>query len=288
MIEFGKTLRAAREAKGYSISQVAEMTHLLSAVIDGLEREDFTHIPAPIYGRGFVRLYCEAVGLDAKPLVALFMAKMTGAVPEPVTPPPAAAPVVDEPPPPTPAAPEPEPEQPVVPSAPVLPEPREAEPPPRAFHLPPRQAQPDLFNPEPPPPLPTQAPQPAEPPQTENEAPQESHATLSRYSVPLKTEPSFHLPSISIPPRVWRLGALGLGGLAVLVLLGFGLRALYRATTEPADTRPTAEDTIEQTSVATAQPSAPAPAATVPAAEKTALPPSAPRQVQKIPPLYFD
>ena len=111
MIEFGKTLRSAREAKGYTVSQVAEMTHLKSSVVEGLENEDFSMIAAPIYGRGFVKLYCEAVGLEPKPLVDEFMAIMNGereiAIKErPVAEPPAAAepPPPPPPPPPTPAS----------------------------------------------------------------------------------------------------------------------------------------------------------------------------------------
>lgn len=73
MIPFGKTLRDAREAKGISISQIAETTHMLSSIVQDLENEDFTRIVAPIYGRGFVKLYCEVVGLDPKPLIAEFM-----------------------------------------------------------------------------------------------------------------------------------------------------------------------------------------------------------------------
>lgn len=73
MIEFGKTLREAREAKGLSIAQVAESTHMMSQIVEGLENEDFSRIVAPIYGRGFVKLYCEAVGLDPKELTAAFM-----------------------------------------------------------------------------------------------------------------------------------------------------------------------------------------------------------------------
>ena len=68
MIEFGKTLRAAREAKGLSVAQLAEMTHMTPARVEELETENFASIPAAIYGRGFVRLYCSAVGLDPKPL----------------------------------------------------------------------------------------------------------------------------------------------------------------------------------------------------------------------------
>lgn len=73
MIEFGKTLRAARESKGLEPGQIAERTHMMTQVVEGLENEDFSKIVAPIYGRGFVKLYCEAVGLDPKPLVEAFM-----------------------------------------------------------------------------------------------------------------------------------------------------------------------------------------------------------------------
>ena len=74
MIEFGKTLRTAREAKGLTTAQVAEATHMMPQVVEGLEKEDFSRIVAPIYGRGFVRLYCEAVGIDSQPLLDTFMA----------------------------------------------------------------------------------------------------------------------------------------------------------------------------------------------------------------------
>ena len=73
MIEFGKTLRTAREAKGLTPGQIAERTHMMIQVVEGLENEDFSRIVAPIYGRGFVKLYCEAVGLEPKPLVDAFM-----------------------------------------------------------------------------------------------------------------------------------------------------------------------------------------------------------------------
>ena len=74
MIEFGETLRKTREQKGLTTSQVAQTTHLLVQQIEALEREDFSKIAAPIYGRGFVKLYCEALGLDHKPFVEEFMA----------------------------------------------------------------------------------------------------------------------------------------------------------------------------------------------------------------------
>ena len=76
-MSFGQTLRTAREAKGLTTSELAARTHLLVQIVEGLENEDFRRIPAPIYGRGFVKLYCEVVGIDPKPLQAEFMALYT-------------------------------------------------------------------------------------------------------------------------------------------------------------------------------------------------------------------
>jgi cytoskeletal protein RodZ len=105
MIEFGKTLREAREAKGYSISQLAEATHLMHQIVQDLENENFSKIAAPIYGRGFVKLYCEAVGLDPVPLVAEYMAIQNGEREATIR----VRSVAPPPPPPPPPAPEPAP-----------------------------------------------------------------------------------------------------------------------------------------------------------------------------------
>ena len=104
MIEFGKTLRTARESKGLTTGQVAEKTHMMIQMVEGPENEDFSRIVAPIYGRGFVKLYCEVVGLEPKPLVDAFMEIYSGsrgasaAKPASATPPPASTkPVATEP-----------------------------------------------------------------------------------------------------------------------------------------------------------------------------------------------
>ena len=72
-MSLGNTLRTAREACGLTTSELAARTHMLVQIVEGLENEDFRRIPAPIYGRGFIKLYCEAVDLDPKPLQAEFM-----------------------------------------------------------------------------------------------------------------------------------------------------------------------------------------------------------------------
>ena len=125
MSSFGETLRTAREAKGLTCSQVAAQTHMLVQIVEEMEREDFHRIPAPIYGRGFVRLFAECVGLDPVPLVREFMdiyeGRRTPAVSvrevpaDPVPPP--VQPIWQTAPEPQPVPVEPEPE-PIVPPAP--------------------------------------------------------------------------------------------------------------------------------------------------------------------------
>lgn len=78
-MDLGYTLRKAREDKGLSTSEVAQRTHMLIQQVEALEKEDFSKIAAPIYGRGFVKLYCEAVGIqDYKPFVDEFMEIYSG------------------------------------------------------------------------------------------------------------------------------------------------------------------------------------------------------------------
>ena len=198
-MEFGKSLREAREAKGYTVAQIAETTHIMPSVVEGLENEDFSRIAAPIYGRGFVKLYCEAVGLEAKPFVDEFMEIMNGNRDIPIRERPIEAPVqVQDVPPPSPP--------------------------------PPPAAERDLFTQEPEThePLPAAEPQPlAEPLPAAT-----PRADLSRYASPFRSEET---ASPSSPVLPWRLILLAAAGLVILAILICGVRALYRATsTEPA------------------------------------------------------
>ena len=220
MIEFGKTLREAREAKGLSISQVADMTRIMHSIVEGLEKENFSGIPAPIYGRGFVKLYCEAVGLDPKVMVAEFMEIYTGnrdvAIKErPRTPPPPVSetPVAEEPP----AAAQDILAQESVPAPDTQPEfsPEAMEPQPahQDFQEPEPSAEPDLFS-------------LSSAPAQESAIPAEKPSqNLSRYATPVRQRPESH-----ISPMIGRWAALALGATVVLVLVSIGLRALYRAT----------------------------------------------------------
>ena len=77
-MSLGETLRLAREEKGKTISQMAEATRMMVQIVEDLEREDFRRIAAPIYGRGFIKLYAEHLGLEPEPLLREFMEIYTG------------------------------------------------------------------------------------------------------------------------------------------------------------------------------------------------------------------
>ncbi len=66
----GKILREAREEKGWTVSDVAESTRIMPTIVEDLENENFKRIAAPIYGRGFIKLYAEQLGIDPAPLLA--------------------------------------------------------------------------------------------------------------------------------------------------------------------------------------------------------------------------
>ncbi|MFV0645190.1 MAG: helix-turn-helix domain-containing protein [Sphingomonadaceae bacterium] len=60
----GAELRAAREAKGLSLEQVAEETRIPRRHLEMIEQGDFSRLPARTYAIGFARNYARLVGLD--------------------------------------------------------------------------------------------------------------------------------------------------------------------------------------------------------------------------------
>ncbi len=69
MATLGQTLKEAREKRGVTASQAAAATRMKVQVVEALERDDFSRIAAPMYAKGFIRLYGEYLGLDPAPLV---------------------------------------------------------------------------------------------------------------------------------------------------------------------------------------------------------------------------
>ncbi len=65
----GGRLRSAREAKGLSISEVAETLKLGAGQVEALENNHWQALPGPTFIRGFVRNYGRLVGLDPEQLM---------------------------------------------------------------------------------------------------------------------------------------------------------------------------------------------------------------------------
>ncbi|OGV58042.1 MAG: hypothetical protein A2283_15980 [Lentisphaerae bacterium RIFOXYA12_FULL_48_11] len=77
----GEKLRNARLSAKLTTSQIAAATRIKVQIIEDIEREDFRRVAAPIYGKGFIKLYAEKVGLNPVPLVEEYVARFVNPVP---------------------------------------------------------------------------------------------------------------------------------------------------------------------------------------------------------------
>lgn len=60
----GEKLRQAREARGISVSEVAEQTRISALYIKSIEEDDYRTLPGGIFNKGFVKSYARYVGID--------------------------------------------------------------------------------------------------------------------------------------------------------------------------------------------------------------------------------
>ncbi|WP_267256837.1 helix-turn-helix domain-containing protein [Coxiella endosymbiont of Ornithodoros maritimus] len=68
----GILLRKARQAKNLQQSDVAKEIRLSIQWVKGLEQDDYSHVPALIYGRGYLRAYARYVGISPDEVMAAF------------------------------------------------------------------------------------------------------------------------------------------------------------------------------------------------------------------------
>jgi cytoskeleton protein RodZ len=73
--EAGRSLRAAREAAGMSIEEVATKLKLSSRQIHAIEAEDWANLPERTFTRGFFYSYARLVGVDKKSIDSSFTAR---------------------------------------------------------------------------------------------------------------------------------------------------------------------------------------------------------------------
>jgi cytoskeletal protein RodZ len=79
----GTQLRAAREAQGLTIAQVAAETRIPQRHLQTIEDGDFTALPARTYAIGFSRSYAKLVGLDGDAIAEAVRIELDAQEPSP-------------------------------------------------------------------------------------------------------------------------------------------------------------------------------------------------------------
>lgn len=68
----GGLLRSARESAGISLRDISAQLHLDERTVDSLERDDFEHLPAPTFVRGYLRGYARLLSVPAGPVMEAY------------------------------------------------------------------------------------------------------------------------------------------------------------------------------------------------------------------------
>jgi len=63
MSSVGAYLRGLREKQGMSVDELSRATRVLHHYLEALETDDIGSLPAPVFTKGFIRAYCQAVGV---------------------------------------------------------------------------------------------------------------------------------------------------------------------------------------------------------------------------------
>ncbi len=68
-LDIGDALKAAREAKGWTVQDAANKLRLMVRQVEAMETEDYAALGQPVFARGFVRNYARLLGMDPEPLL---------------------------------------------------------------------------------------------------------------------------------------------------------------------------------------------------------------------------
>jgi len=81
MPSLGEQLKQAREARGLTIQQIAEATHIGGRFLQAIESDTYDILPGGVFNRAFVRKFASQVGYDQEQAVRLYdeqLAEMGG------------------------------------------------------------------------------------------------------------------------------------------------------------------------------------------------------------------
>jgi hypothetical protein len=104
METIGQQLRAARERKKITLEAAAQATKIKGEHLASLEANEFDDIEAPVYVKGFIKIYARFLGIEERPLVDAYLRTVSVETSLQLSPTPPPAPVAP-PPPPKPVAP---------------------------------------------------------------------------------------------------------------------------------------------------------------------------------------
>lgn len=76
--QVGERLRAAREAQGLTIEEIAAVTRIPKRHLMTIESGSYDGLPAPTYSAGFIKSWARRLGLDGQALANEFRAEMGG------------------------------------------------------------------------------------------------------------------------------------------------------------------------------------------------------------------
>jgi len=72
MPRVGAYLRELRERQGVSVDELSRATRVLSHYLEALETDDLASLPAPVFTKGFIRAYCQALSVPPDEALALY------------------------------------------------------------------------------------------------------------------------------------------------------------------------------------------------------------------------
>ena len=75
MSSLGPYLRELRERRGISLDEISRTTRVGRPYLEALEAGDFARLPSPVFTRGFVLAYCQALGVPADEALAHYGAR---------------------------------------------------------------------------------------------------------------------------------------------------------------------------------------------------------------------
>src|SRR5215831_11361107 len=72
MSSVGAYLRGLREKQGMSVDELSRATRVLHHYLEALETDNIHSLPAPVFTKGFIRAYCQAVGVPPEEALKLY------------------------------------------------------------------------------------------------------------------------------------------------------------------------------------------------------------------------